>query len=303
MAIEIPSSKESLSEEDQRNNNEELNEVTTDTTEVSHETDPMKIRVEIPDQSTPIVVLFGPPASGKTMMLIRMARWLKKNGYSVEPNRLFRPNDALYTKICNEFNEMVDSDDAAEGTNIVSFMLATVTRNQRAICQILEAPGEHFHNHAKPTNQFPPYLNRIISNARNRKIYLVLTEADWELQGDSRSRDNYVEKIAQLRRMSLPNDKFIVVLNKVDLANCVRSGGVYDVRLAKKEVRNLYPGIFDVFKNTHPISSFFKPSFASFVAFQSGTFTKSSDGNSTTFEESNDLYVSRLWKMILDYCK
>lgn len=300
MAIEIPN----LSDPSDELTVEEYDgDKASDTTEVSYETDPMKIQVEIPDQKTPIVVLFGPPASGKTMMLIRLSRWLRRNGYSVVPNRLFRPNDPFYTRMCDEFNSMIDSPEAAEGTNIVSFMLATVSKNRQPICQILEAPGEHFHNSKRITNEFPPYLNRIISSSKNRKVYLILAESDVKLMGDGSSRDQYVEKIRMLRKKAVLRDKFIVVLNKVDLSSSVQSGGVYDTRIAKKEVREAYPGIFEIFKNTHPITSFFIPSYASFIAFQSGTFSESSDGNTVIYEESNDIYASRLWKMILEKCR
>lgn len=153
------------------------------------------------------------------------------------------------------------------------------------------------------TNEFPPYLNRIISSSKNRKVYLILAESDVKLMGDGSSRDQYVEKIRTLRKKAVLRDKFIVVLNKVDLSSSVQSGGVYDTRIAKKEVREAYPGIFEIFKNTHPITSFFKPSYASFIAFQSGTFSESSDGNTVIYEESNDIYASRLWKMILEKCR
>lgn len=42
---------------------------------------PSVINVTIPDKSTPIMVLFGPPQSGKTMTMIRMAEYLSS------PNR------------------------------------------------------------------------------------------------------------------------------------------------------------------------------------------------------------------------
>lgn len=39
------------------------------------------ITVTIPDASTPIVVFFGSPASGKTLTLLRMIRFLEQNNY------------------------------------------------------------------------------------------------------------------------------------------------------------------------------------------------------------------------------
>ena len=53
-------------------------------------TDPNAITVTIADHDTPIVVLYGPPACGKTMTLVRLARYLKDKGYQVVPDNSFR---------------------------------------------------------------------------------------------------------------------------------------------------------------------------------------------------------------------
>ena len=37
--------------------------------------DPNQIRVTIADAKAPLIILFGPPACGKTMTLVRLARW------------------------------------------------------------------------------------------------------------------------------------------------------------------------------------------------------------------------------------
>ena len=92
-------------------------------TSVDSVLDPLKVSVEIADRSTPVVLLVGPPASGKTMMLVRLTRWLKNKGYTVTPVRTFRPSDGAYERMCDDFNAMVSSNEAAAGTNVISFML------------------------------------------------------------------------------------------------------------------------------------------------------------------------------------
>lgn len=47
--------------------------------------DPNSIRVTISDHDAPLVILFGPPACGKTMTLVRMTRFLQSEGYTVSP--------------------------------------------------------------------------------------------------------------------------------------------------------------------------------------------------------------------------
>ena len=105
--------------------------------------DPNKISVVIADKDAPIVVLFGPPACGKTMTLVRLTRYLSENGYTVTPVRTFRPTyDTNYSDLCDNFDTMINQDDAAQSTNRISFMLVKVSKNGRTICQLLEAHGE-----------------------------------------------------------------------------------------------------------------------------------------------------------------
>ena len=52
---------------------------------------PNEIVVTVSDPA-PVVVLFGAKTSGKTMALIRLTRYLEKNGYQVVPDKIFRPS-------------------------------------------------------------------------------------------------------------------------------------------------------------------------------------------------------------------
>lgn len=132
------------------------------------------ITVTIPDASTPIVVFFGSPASGKTLTLLRMIRFLEQNNYQVVPEALFRPQtDKHYTKMCAGLKDMAYSTYAPGGTDIISFMLVKVLDSiGRPLCQILEAPGEHyFDGHA--SLEFPTYINAI-RTSMNKKIWVFL---------------------------------------------------------------------------------------------------------------------------------
>lgn len=91
--------------------------------------DPNSIKVTIADPKTPIVVLYGPPSCGKTMTLVRLTRYLNSKGYSVVPDKNFRPSyDTNYKEMCQHFNEMINSDNAAQSTSHIGFMLVKVLK-------------------------------------------------------------------------------------------------------------------------------------------------------------------------------
>ena len=109
-------------------------------------TDPNTIVVTIADDRTPLVLLVGPPSCGKTMTLIRLARYLRTiSGYTIQPVTSFRPaHDKNYERMCAQFDAMISNDYAADSTSQINFMLVKILYKGKALCQILEAPGEHY---------------------------------------------------------------------------------------------------------------------------------------------------------------
>lgn len=51
-----------------------------------------KLQVTISDGSTPIVLLWGARCTGKTMSLIRMVRYLRGVGYSINDDSILLPH-------------------------------------------------------------------------------------------------------------------------------------------------------------------------------------------------------------------
>lgn len=256
--------------------------------------DPASIKVTVSDSKAPLVILFGPPQCGKTMTLVRMTRFLRAKGYTVSPVRTFRPtSDTNYADICEKFDEMMNSDYAADSTGRISFMLVEVIKKGRRLCQILESPGEYYFD-GTPNGSFPKYVNNIIASP-NRKVWTIMTEPNWM---DHKDRMNYVTKIKSLKKSMRPKDSVIFVFNKIDLTNFVRGVGVIDMPSAIKEVKDLYPNIFDPFKNQNPITKWFKEYNCEFVPFQTGYYTSALAG--LTYEEGAREYCVKLWKAIMN---
>lgn len=286
---EIPSEVTTTS---QPNNLQEVNGLSEDEYK-----DPNKIQITIADQSSPIVVLFGPPSCGKTMTLIRLTRYLNSKGYRVDPVETFRPSaDTHYKKMCREYNQMVNQLNAAESTSLISFMLVRVIDPYgKTICQILEAPGEYYFNPRDPNAPFPTYVHAI-KNGNNRKIWCYMVEPNWM---DESNRLGYVGKIHSLKRTMRPQDKAVFIFNKIDMTPFVVSPGEINKKEAMREVKNLYQGIFVPFtkKTVFGTSDDYR-----FIPFQTGDYSPTAD-NGFSFTPGPDAYPNELWNTIYKLVK
>lgn len=257
--------------------------------------DPNAIMVSITDPS-PLVILFGAGASGKTMTLIRLTQWLRKNNYKVEPDRNFRPsNSSYYKQKCDEFDALVSSQYAAPRNTVYDFMLVKVMDQYgQPICQILEAPGEHYYDTDHPNEPFPAYINKI-TQVDNPRTWMFVVEIDWK---DAQDRQNYAQKIMNMQNQMSHNDRVIFTFHKADKQKALFSGGVANEKQYFKNVANQYPGIFSRYKNENPITKHFREYNFDYVIFSAGLFSPTVDGG-LTYTPSNDEYPQKLWKSIL----
>jgi hypothetical protein len=262
--------------------------------------DPNSINVTIADKDAPLIVLFGPPTSGKTMTLIRLTRFIHDLGqeYTVNPIPSFRPSsDSNYAEICATFNTMINNNNASKSTDRISFMLVEILKHGRRLCQVLEAPGEFYFNPKEPNASFPNYVNKIIAS-NNRKIWTIIVEPNWL---DEEDRRNYVTRIKYLKSRMRAKDKVVFLFNKIDKTPYVRKVGDINILSAITEVENMYPNIFNPFMNLNPISKLWKKYNCNFVPFQTGTYTKAINGD--TFQEGPKEYCEHFWKVLLTRIK
>lgn len=262
--------------------------------------DPNKISVTIADKDAPLVVLFGSQTCGKTMTLVRLTRYLWSKGYTVKPDTAFRPlYDKNYSEMCENFNSMINSEDAARSTSKINYMLVKVyDRTRRTLCQILEAPGEHYFKPEKPDEEFPKYVNAIISS-NNRKIWVIMLEPDDTNRNmDVQRRRAYVRKVHKLKTSISARDKVIFLFNKIDRTPYVVRPGEVKYGAAKRQIGYSYPDLFVPFTNQNPITKLWKPYNFDFVAFQTGSYSEAADGT-MAFVPGADVYPAKLWKFIL----
>lgn len=236
----------------------------------------------------PLVIPFGPREIGKTVTILRLAKYI--NLYDIRPNENFR-RDPIYPSTIAAFEKaLLDSHFAPAATGDTNVLLLDVIYHGGKFCQILEAPGEHFFDLNDPRRAYPAYLNQIL-NSSYRKVFLFFFELNM-LTSDE-ARRNYADRIARLilERISATRDSVVIVCNKCDLQTFFRSG-----RPIEAEFRNvLYNGstfgrLIDLLRER----GFGR---ISFVPFSAGNFTNDGTGR-VAFTLSPDVYPQKLWQAI-----
>lgn len=245
---------------------------------------------------SPLVMLFGPAASGKTMALIRLTRYLWGKGYQIVPVKTFRPPyDQHYIAICESYSSMCHSQYAVARTMGCNFMLVKVIDKQgRTVCQLMDAPGQWYFDRNTPQTRLPACINRIIG-LPNKHIWLFFVEPNWD---DCNTRQMYVERIRQMRSAMSLRDRTIFVSNKIDMhPHLFLSNGMPNNKQIFKNIKMDYPELFTPFENKNPITRLFRKYNSQLVPFSAGSFTPTDTGQ-VLYTMSNDVYPNLLWKAI-----
>ena len=260
--------------------------------------------IKIGDKRAPIIMLFGPPTSGKSMTLVRLARYLRKQGYTVKADPTFK-SDNTYKARCDQFHKNLNTTEALQGNALNEFLMVKVINHGTTVCQILEAPGEHYFNPKKPdevsARNFRPYLTEIIRNLPNRKIWVFITEAEWNVHASV--KDSYVARIRGCKHQLLkPTDRVVMLYNKVDQKEELFEDGHLHVSSAENAMKDEYEGLAAVFKNTNPLTSLWRRFNYRFVPFCTGYYTKQVGGK-YKYNESEEHYPRLLWAGLMECIK
>ena len=282
--------------------NVEVGDQTTQTTNLGGIATPT-----IVNQTVPIVVFVGPPSSGKSMILVRLAKYLRSQGYTVEPDPTFL-NTAQYNQNCKIFKECLTTTKALPGT-VVFLLVKVYDRNGNEIAKLLEAPGEDFYTtdpakiRAGKNNMIEPYLQTIMAS-NNIKTYVILLDldSDTSFRTDGNHRESYEQRVLEMFycNINLDRDRVILLYNKIDATPFGNIHGCSNPSGARKDAKMYYPAWFSSMKISQwgivTVDNF------EFITFCTGMFAEQTDDFGKlykTYTIADDKYPRKLWKEII----
>lgn len=258
----------------------------------------------IVNQTVPIVVFLGPPSSGKSMILVRLAKYLRTQSYTIKTDPTFL-NTAQYQQDCIDFENCLNTTTALQGT--VKFLLVNVYKDGEEVAKLLEAPGEDFYttDSAKvktgKNNMVEAYLAAImVSNNPKSYVALLDLDSDTSFRRDGYHRQSYEQRFLThfYPAINKNRDRIILLYNKIDMTPFGDINGCNNPKGARKDAELYYPSLFSSMKVTRfmmTVDNF------SFKTFCTGMFSKETDNFGNTYKTYNvasDVYPRELWKEI-----
>ncbi len=259
------------------------------------------------NNTVPVVVFVGPPASGKSMILVRLSKYLRSQGYTIKTDPTFLNTEA-YQRDCQEFQNSLNTVVALRGT--VKFLLVNIYKDGKEIAKLLEAPGEDFYTPdpqkiAQGENDsIKPYLATIMTST-NPKSYVMLLDLDSEIsfRRDAYHRDSYSQRFLThfYPAINHKRDRIILLYNKIDVTMFGNINGCTNIQLARQDAELHYKQLFASMK-VSKLGGFITGDNFAFKTFCTGMFSKQTDnlGNDYyTYNVADDIYPQELWNEII----
>lgn len=260
----------------------------------------------IVNTTVPVVVFVGPPSSGKSMILVRLAKYLRNQGYTIQTDPTFL-NTPEYQRDCEEFTDKLNTNVALAGS--VKYLLVKVYQNGREVAKLLEAPGEDFYTtdpekiRSGKNNRVEPYLSTIMTS-NNPKSYVMLLDLDSDIcfRNDSYHRESYSQRFLNFfyPNIDVRRDRIVLLYNKIDVTPFGTINGCTDPNGAKADAKMYYPQLFATMR-VHSLGGLLTSDNFVFKTFCTGMFSKLVDnfGNEyQTYNVAQDVYPRELWNEI-----
>ncbi len=259
--------------------------------------------VEVPtivDKTARLVVFVGPAASGKSMILVRLAQYLRDQGYTIQCDPTFLNTDE-YRRGCEQFQSKLNTNVALDGT--VEFLLVNVyDQTSKLVAKLLEAPGEDFYSADRPNEPVKAYLATIMTSP-NPKTFIVLTDlwSEHSFAADSKARNEYAQRFLThfYPNIQSGRDKIILLYNKVDLTNWGDINSCKNPQQVLADAKTYYPSWFAKMRVKRWV--FFEVDNFVFLPFCTGMYSAQTDNLGKTIQVYNpagDTYPRTLWSEI-----
>ena len=258
----------------------------------------------IVNHTVPVVVFVGPPTSGKSMILVRLAKYLRAQGYAIKTDPTFL-NTSKYLQGCKDFEDSLNTVKALPGT--VEYLLVDVYLGGNLVAKLLEAPGEDFYttnkNRKEKNSRVEAYLATIMAS-NNPKSYVTLLDLDSVIsfRRDNYHRDSYSQRFLNYfyPAINKKRDKIILLYNKIDMTPFGDINGCNNYSAARNDAELYYPQLFSSLK-VSKLGGFITVDNFTFLTFCTGMFSSQTDSLGNNFEVYNvasDNYPRDLWREI-----
>jgi len=244
----------------------------------------------------PVVIFYGPRTVGKTVALIRLSKFIARDGgITIKPNRSFRTDEG-YPITMHAFNDLLtrEAQYSPRRTGNIDFLLLDYFENGQLLCQLLEAPGEHFFDpkdNSEPKNNYVAYFQNI-RHRNYKKVYVFFFEEN--MFGSPDMRERYSRKIANLiRDMNPDRDRILILYNKVDEIPELLVDGRVNVKTLKDYIfRNPEYNEFKIAIQKSKLKHIY------FTPFSSGTFAPIQGSEDIRWVLGLDDYPGGFWSNI-----
>jgi|GEM_PF-1661847 len=241
--------------------------------------------------SGPLILFIGPRESGKTTVLVNLAKYLKvKQGFKIDINRTYRSDEA-YSEASDQFlNQLHNNQFAPERTGSVNFLAVSAFKGSEQVCQFLEAPGEAYFDQNNPHSQtFPPYILQTLAMSNINKTLVIFFEEGMLLKSDPSAYSRRLSSLVQ--KLDKKIDDVIILYNKIDKCPHLFKGNKPNLKSVIKLIKN-DPNYADFFNTLNEMKLM-----TQFVAYSSGDFQKLDTGQEV-WTPSNVSYSEGLWRAI-----